>query len=132
MRALALATVLFLAACGGPERYSEDPDIAMKQKWVVACGQMKQGVVTALTLGKAGALSESELQTMDRVKLIYVTTCTADPAPLGSALTGTAVLLAVGELCPELIVHEDFRITIAMASVCAARQALLKQLEKST
>ena len=129
MRSIVLAVTLFLAACGG--QYSTVPDIAMKQKWVESCGQMGQGIQTALSLGQAGHLTEDEALVMDRVDIVYREVCTGDPAPLTDILTGVAVQAAVGALCPGIVITEDLVLTIAQAATCAARQALLLQLEAS-
>lgn len=129
---LAFLLPFVLAACGGQPRYSDDPIIAMKQKWVEACGQMGQSVASALSLGKLGHLTEAEAQVMDRVDIVYREVCTADPAPLTDILKSVAIKTAVGELCPELVViGEDMTLTIAQAATCAARKALLLQLEET-
>ena len=123
-------TVLFLAACGG--QYSEDENIAMKQHWAEACGQMQAGVQTATQLGLAGHLTEAEAQVIDRVDIIYREVCTGPAVPLTDALVDVAVKAAVGELCPSLVLHEDVLMTVAEAALCAARTVLLMQLEAST
>lgn len=128
--AVILVVAAALSACTG--QYSEDPVIAQTQKWAESCGQMKQGILTALQLGQAGHLSETEAQVIDRVNIIYRAICTGPPADMAESLKAVAVKAAVGELCPELVVTgDDVIITVTQAAACAARKALVVQLEKS-
>ena len=124
------AGLILLAGCTGPR--SADPQIKLEQDFVASCAQMEQGVRTGITLRKAGTLSETEIQVIGLVKTVYVGICSSEPQPAGDTLKDAAVLAAVGELCPELSLDDDITITIAMASVCAARQYLLKHMEVSS
>lgn len=132
-RGVALASVIaaLVMVVGCPANVSDDPYIAMTQEWAATCGQLKQGVQTATSLNLIGALSETEASIMDKVNVVYVGVCSVDPQPVASILTDIAVKAAVGELCPELKLGDDLAVTIATATVCAARQYLLLQLEGS-
>lgn len=128
---LVLVPFLAVLALAGCPAYSTNPDIAMKQKWLESCGQMKQSILTGLELGTAGHLRESEAQVLDRVNVVYVSVCSAEPAQMTDILKTVAVKAAVGELCPELVISDDVVVTAAEAAACAARKALLLQLEAS-
>jgi len=121
------AGIILLAGC--PQNVSNDPNIAMAQEWAATCGQLKAGVETATALNNAGTLTEAEALVMDKVVVIYVRICTTDPQPVASIVKDVAVKLAVGELCPELKLGDDLAVTIATATLCAARQYLILQLE---
>lgn len=132
IRVSALAALMVLVSLGAscPGERSDDPTIAMEQDFVAACDQMAGGMRTAIALRKADKLSELEIQTVDRIKTVYVGVCTAEPQPLTSAIKDIALKTAVAELCPALKVDEDLVITVAMAAVCAGRQYLIAELEE--
>jgi hypothetical protein len=96
-----------VALSGCPGQVSDNPEIALKQEWSAACSQLKTGVLTALMLGQAGKLTEAEAQVIDKVNVVYVETCAAEPVALTEALQNALVIAAVGELCPELTPSDD-------------------------
>lgn len=121
-----------LAGCGTTE-YSDDPEIALAQKHAAACQQIDQSIVTAIALGKAGQLTEDEASVIDRIVAIYEPVCTGEPKPIEETLQDAGAKVAVAELCPELVAVDpsDALITISQAAQCAARKALILQLQQS-
>ncbi len=122
-----ISAALFFAGCA--RQYSEDPEIRQIQVWAEACGQMGSTVRTAILLNNAGALEESKAEVVDLVVKVYRPVCTGEPGPLNTVLVDASVKAAVEELCPGLSLEGDRFITVLEAATCAARRALLLQLE---
>lgn len=127
-----LLAVMTSSGCGAMgAKYSEDPNIAMKQVFVAQCQQMRQFMNTAYQL--RAALKEGEKVVVDKIDAIYRPICEGEPLPLTDALKDAAAKLAAQELCPELeVMGGDVIITIAQAATCAARKALIMNLENQS
>lgn len=125
-----LLAVITSSGCdvfGGGAKYSDDPTIAMKQMHVERCSQMRQFMNTAYSLRTT--LTEDEKQIVDMVDAVYRPVCEGEPLPPTDALTNAGALAAIAVLCPELEASDDAIVTISQAASCAARKALLLQLE---
>lgn len=126
--------VLFLCLSGCTttgSQYSSDPVIAQSQKWASACRQIGQSVITATQLARLGHLSQAEEEVMGRVVRIYHPICIGEPADLSQVITDEIVKEAVAQLCPEMAGQgiDQMSVTITQAAACAAREALLLELE---
>lgn len=134
LKALAAGLIAALIAGCGQMQYSADPEKAQAQKWAQACAQMGQSIQTAIMLYQSGNLTPAEVAVVDRIDRIYRPVCTGDPGPLDELLKDTAARIAVSELCPELGTgpSDEILVTVTQAAACAARQALLLQLEDSS
>lgn len=132
LKAAIIGVVLGLLTMGAscPGQYSTDASIMAKQKFNERCSAMDQGIKTAIQLGKAGLLKETEAQVMDRVVKIYGFVCgeEADPENLSGDLKDAAARIAVAEICPQLVPSEDALVTVAQAAACAARAYILLKL----
>jgi len=125
--AAVVAGVLFLSACAA--LYSADPAIAAKQQWATACSSTGAVIESATTLYKAGLLSASEADVIDKIDALYRPVCTEDPPPPGSSIQNAAAIAAFKALCPERVPTfvDDWKFTALEGALCASERALLAE-----
>ena len=125
---LALASLLFFGACGG-QMWSEDPKIAATQQWALSCQVTDSNIRTMATLRKAGQLSESVVNSMEEVVVLYAVICLGDPPDADGSLASQAVKIIAARVCPSLVPSDsdNWALTAAEAASCAAEAALLAE-----
>jgi hypothetical protein len=117
-----------LAACVGA--FSEDPQLAAKQQWIAGCKIADSNIQTVTKLYKAGLLSESAADQMDKVVDMYDVVCTGDPPLPGATIQSAALLLLASRVCPASVPPtgvEGWQMTLITASACIAEGALLAE-----
>jgi hypothetical protein len=121
---VAVVTAFLVTGC--TERYSQDPEIALAQKWADGCHVTDRALRTGLTLGMTGNLSEPQLHVLDNLATVYEAACTTPPI-LGEDVASLAVRVAMEALCPGQTVHDptDLVITALDAATCASAAALV-------
>ena len=126
---LLIVIALMLAACKMGSVFSSDPTIAATQQWALACKATDANINTAIVLRNAGQLSESAVEAMDEVVVLYAVICTGDPPSGDGDLASGAVKLIAARVCPSLNPSnfDDWVLTIAEAANCAAEAALLAE-----
>ena len=121
---LLLVFTLVMSAC-----FSSDPKIAATQKWAAGCKVADSNINTALTLYKAGQLSESAADSMDDVVLLYAVVCSGEPPDADGSLASAAAKIIAARVCPSMAPPsvDSWALTIAQAASCAAEAALLAE-----